>query len=119
MREEKCPHVITTGKAGLILGMLSELHREGSPGLDGIPRPKDDIHLILWGMEIPLPCHCRVCYHVLGKSIALGRRHRIRTEDFTRYSSKSVITTATQSKLNQAIVSNLPTLYGNFERPKL
>jgi hypothetical protein len=112
-QKAKCPWVLAAGKAGLIIGMLSELHRETGPSSDLPPSFK---HTPDWRLFIPLPCRCAVCYAAFETAIHQGRRHRVKTEDFTRYSSQSVIATATVSKLNQAIVSLLPDLYPHFDR---
>lgn len=123
-QKAKCSWVLASGKAGLIIGMLSELHRETSWNRSDIDELSlkvwkntwENLNTRKWSDFIPLPCHCVVCYGAFENAITQGRRHRIKTEDFTRYSSKSVIATATVSKLNQAIVSLLPDLYPHFDR---
>ena len=130
MSEKKCKHVLVTGKVGVILGLLSRLHIE-SQAWEGpeAPAMADEIEavsaalwaldakepMVYWGFELPLPCHCEVCYRVFTDSVALGRANRIRTEDFCRYKdtlrTEAVTRAATISKINQAIVTLLPTIY--------
>lgn len=119
---KKCSHVIVAGKVGTILGMLSRLgaeqHGWSTEGWAAHNASGEDF-LGHWALHISLPCYCPACYDCFTEGAQNGRNHRIRTEDFPRLghdNRHSAVQAAVNSKLNQAIVSLLPTIYPRLLR---
>lgn len=122
----KCPHVMTAGKVGVLLGMMSTLHRSTkNKPLYGPRSWSSDSNDCMqkWLTFLPLPCHCAVCYRVAARSIDHGRDINIHAEDFcsssyyTRHphdldTLKTIIT----SRINNATVMLLSTWNESLER---
>lgn len=120
---DKCKHVLTAGKAGVIIGMLSVLH--GPPTKWGMKvgfnfADEEEVDYgPRWAAEMGLLCGCLVCYRVCLGAVQAGRQRKVRVEDFGKYPvhyRPSLIKTLTISHVNNAIVSLLPGWYEALEK---